>query len=52
VLFCDLADSTRLSQQLDPEDLREVIQAYQATCVEVIQRFAGGKRGPPRCARA
>ena len=41
VLFCDLADSTRLAQQLDPEDLRDVIRAYQATCVEVIQRFAG-----------
>ena len=41
VLFCDLADSTRLAQQLDPEDLREVIRAYQATCVDVIQRFAG-----------
>jgi class 3 adenylate cyclase len=41
VLFCDLADSTTLAGQLDPEDLREVIQAYQATCAEVIQRFDG-----------
>jgi class 3 adenylate cyclase/predicted ATPase len=41
VLFCDLADSTRLARQLDPEDLREVIRTYQATCVAVIQRFAG-----------
>ena len=41
VLFCDLADSTRLARELDPEDLREVIRAYQATCVAVIQRFAG-----------
>jgi predicted ATPase/class 3 adenylate cyclase len=41
VLFCDLADSTRLSSQLDPEDLREVVLAYQATSVEVIQRFDG-----------
>jgi class 3 adenylate cyclase/predicted ATPase len=41
VLFCDLADSTRLSRQLDPEDLREVIRTYQATCVTVIQRFGG-----------
>jgi class 3 adenylate cyclase/predicted ATPase len=41
VLFCDLADSTRLARQLDPEDLRKVIRAYQATCVAVIQRFAG-----------
>ena len=41
VLFCDLADSTRLASQLDPEDLREVVLAYQASCVEVLQRFDG-----------
>jgi class 3 adenylate cyclase len=41
VLFCDLVDSTRLAQQLDPEDLRQVIRAYQAVCAAVIQRFAG-----------
>lgn len=33
VLFCDLVDSTRLASQLDPEDLREVVLAYQATWV-------------------
>ena len=41
VMFCDLVDSTALASQLDPEDLREVIRAYQATCAEVIQRFEG-----------
>ena len=41
MLFCDLADSTRLAGQLDPEDFREVVLAYQATCVEVLQRFDG-----------
>ena len=41
VMFCDLADSTRLAQQLDPEDLREVIRAYQATAAAVIQQFDG-----------
>ena len=41
VLFCDLVDSTRLAQRLDPEDLHQVIRAYQATCAAVIQRFAG-----------
>ena len=41
VMFCDLADSTRLSRQLDPEDLREVLRAYHTTCATVIQRFAG-----------
>src|SRR4051794_16985246 len=32
VLFCDLVGSTELSQRLDPEDLREVMRAYQDTC--------------------
>jgi class 3 adenylate cyclase len=41
VLFCDLVDSTLLSGQLDPEELREVVQAYQAACAEVIQRYDG-----------
>jgi predicted ATPase/class 3 adenylate cyclase len=30
-----------LAHQFDPEDLREVMRAYQATCAEVIQRFEG-----------
>jgi class 3 adenylate cyclase/predicted ATPase len=41
VLFCDLVDSTVLARQLDPEDYREVVRAYQATCAAVIQRFDG-----------
>src|SRR5215470_7297592 len=41
VMFCDLVDSTALSGQLDPEHLRDVVRAYQATCTEVIQRFDG-----------
>ena len=41
VLFCDLVDSTVLSSQLDPEDLREVVRAYQDTCAKVIARFKG-----------
>jgi class 3 adenylate cyclase/predicted ATPase len=41
VLFCDLVDSTRLASQLDPEELRQVVQAYQATCAKVIPRFEG-----------
>jgi TOMM system kinase/cyclase fusion protein len=40
-MFCDVVGSTTLSSQLDPEDYREVIRAYQATCAEVIQHFAG-----------
>src|SRR5262245_3657350 len=41
VLFCDLVDSTRLAAGLDPEELREVVRAYQETCAAVIQRFEG-----------
>src|SRR5262250_2554484 len=41
IMFCDLVGSTALSAQLDPEDLREVVRAYQTTCTEVIQRFEG-----------
>jgi predicted ATPase/class 3 adenylate cyclase len=41
VLVCDLVGSTALAGQLDPEDLLAVLQAYQATCTEVIQRFGG-----------
>jgi class 3 adenylate cyclase len=41
VLFCDLVGSTALSSQLDPEDLREVVRAYQDTCTKVIARFDG-----------
>jgi class 3 adenylate cyclase len=40
-MFCDLVDSTALSGQLDPEDLREVVRAYQNVCTEVIQRYEG-----------
>jgi class 3 adenylate cyclase/predicted ATPase len=41
VLFCDLVDSTDLARQLDPEDLREVVRAYQDTCARVIARYDG-----------
>jgi class 3 adenylate cyclase len=40
-MFCDLVGSTTLSAQLDPEELREVVRAYQATCAGVIQRYEG-----------
>jgi class 3 adenylate cyclase len=41
VMFCDLVGSTALSGQLDPEELREVVRAYQAMCAEVIGSFEG-----------
>jgi class 3 adenylate cyclase len=41
VLFCDLVDSTVLASQLDPEDWREVVRAYQEACAKVIARYEG-----------
>ena len=41
VMFCDLVGSTELSQQLDPEDMREVNRAYQDACKAAIERFEG-----------
>ena len=41
VMFCDLVGSTALSEQLDPEELREVVRAYQQVSATVIGRFAG-----------
>jgi class 3 adenylate cyclase/predicted ATPase len=40
-MFCDLVDSTKLSSQLDPEDWRDVVRAYQRVCTDVIQRYDG-----------
>ena len=41
VLFCDLVGSTELAQRLDPEALRELMQAFRRTCTEVINRYGG-----------
>jgi len=41
VMFCDLVESTRLSSQLDPEEYRGVVRAYQRVCSEIIQRYDG-----------
>ena len=41
VLFSDLVGSTALSARLDPEDLREVISAYQKCASETVRRFDG-----------
>lgn len=39
VMFCDLQDSTALSQKLDPVDLRNVIRSYQEVCAGAVSRF-------------
>src|SRR6478672_8329317 len=41
VMFSDLVGSTALSVRMDPEDLREVISAYQKCVAETVERFGG-----------
>ena len=41
VMFCDLVGSTALSEKLDPEDLRSVMQEYQQAAGGVIERYGG-----------
>jgi class 3 adenylate cyclase len=41
VMFCDLAGSTHLSTRLDPEDMSDVIRAYQEAVSEAVRRFDG-----------
>ena len=40
-MFSDLVGSTALSARMDPEDLREVISAYQNCVAETVRRFGG-----------
>ena len=41
VMFCDLVGSTAMSAHLDPEDMREVIRAYQDACSGAVARYDG-----------
>jgi len=41
VMFADLVGWTALSARMDPEDLREVIAAYQKCAAEIVRRFDG-----------
>ena len=41
VMFSDLVGSTALSARMDPEDLREIIAAYQKCVAEMVRRFGG-----------
>jgi class 3 adenylate cyclase len=40
-MFCDLVGSTALSARMDPEDLREIISAYQKCVAATVRRFGG-----------
>ena len=41
VMFSDLVGSTALAGRMDPEDLREIISAYQKCVAETVRRFGG-----------
>ena len=41
VMFSDLVGSTAMSARMDPEDLREVISAYQKCVADTVGRFGG-----------
>jgi len=41
VMFCDLVDSTKHAERMDPEDWREVVADYQQACRTVIDEFDG-----------
>ena len=41
VLFCDMVDSTRLAQRLDPEILRDVMRPFFERCTEIIEEYGG-----------
>ncbi len=41
VMFCDLVGSTAMSARLDPEDMRQVMRAYQDACSGVVARYDG-----------
>ena len=41
IMFCDLVGSTPLSEKLDPEELREVVRAFQEQCATSVHRFEG-----------
>jgi len=41
VVFCDLVGSTALSQQLDPEEWRDVVGLYQTAARAAVERWGG-----------
>lgn len=41
VMFCDLVGSSQLASRLDPEEMRDIVRAYQQTCAAVVERFGG-----------
>lgn len=40
-LFCDVVDSTVLSEKLDPEDLSDLLSSYQTVCRDAVALYEG-----------
>lgn len=41
VVFCDVVDSSSLSEHIDPEDLRDILREYREVCDTVVRRLNG-----------
>lgn len=41
VMFCDIVDSTQLTQELDPEDLRRVLLGFREACIASVEHCGG-----------
>ena len=41
IMFCDLVGSTQLAARTDPEDVRDIMRAYQDICAGMIARYGG-----------
>lgn len=41
VMFCDLVNSTQLSESVDPEEYLSIIRAYQDAVAQIVQRWDG-----------
>ena len=40
-MFCDLVGSTALAERLDPEELSDLLRAYQTTAADAVRAFDG-----------
>jgi class 3 adenylate cyclase/predicted ATPase len=40
-MFCDMVGSTSLSEQFDPEDVRDIITRFRETCVRIVKYYDG-----------
>ena len=41
VMFCDLVGSTALAARLDPEEMRELLHAFQSVCADIATAYDG-----------